>query len=349
MVEFWQEVKLDLSNNIFNIKTMNKLITFCKTLFCALTLSQKEEKSNLYKFVKDNNLSFTNQLTRVLIILMFTLNSNAQIKSLVFKGEKRKYIIYTPKSYNPNDSKNYPLVFNFHGGGMSMAEQMLYTQMNKTADKYNFIVVYPKGIKEDWNVGFGMSYKKGTDDIGFIDSLTTKISKDYKINSKKIFATGLSRGGFFCYRIATELSHKFAAVVAIGATMPDSVAIYNKRKNKIGVMIVHGTDDLIVDYNGKKNDYYSATDTYNYWKEQNNLEQANEKKIFLNKNKQDETYVEVLETSNKQQTVKIFTINNGGHTWPGADDFNIGLPLGKTSGDINLNEHIWIFFNTHGK
>ncbi len=328
---------------------MKEVTKICIALICTFGFARKKQKLNPYKLIKDSNLSFTNQLTRVLIVLMFTLNSNAQIKSLVFKGEKRKYIIYTPKSYNPNDSKNYPLVFNFHGGGMSMAEQMLYTQMNKTADKHNFIVVYPKGIKEDWNVGFGMSYKKGTDDIGFIDSLTTKISKDYKINSKKIFATGLSRGGFFCYRIATELSHKFAAVATIGATMPDSVAIYNKGKNKIGVMIVHGTNDLIVDYHGKKNEYYSALNTYNYWKEQNSLDQAAEKKIFLNKNKRDETSVEVLETSNKQQTVKILTINNGGHTWPGADDFNIGLPIGKTSSDINLNEHIWTFFNTHGE
>ena len=288
-----------------------------------------------------------NKSILALLIVLMSTSINAQVKSLVFKGEKRKYIIYTPKSYSKNSTKPYSIIFNFHGGGMTMAEQMLYTQMNKTADKHNFIVVYPKGIKEDWNVGFGMSYKKGTDDIGFIDSLLTKISKDYKINSKKIFATGLSRGGFFCYRIATELSHKFAAVATVGATMPDSVAIHNKGKNKIGIMIVHGTNDLIVDYHGKKNDYYSALSTYNYWKEQNNLSQAIEKKIFLNKNKHDETFVDILETNNKQQTVKILTINNGGHTWPGADDFNVGLPLGNTSKDINLNDLIWSFFNKH--
>jgi polyhydroxybutyrate depolymerase len=203
-------------------------------------------------------------IIKIALTILISFSVNAQVKSLVFKGEKRKYIIYTPKSYANNSSKSYPVVFNFHGGGMTMAEQMLYTQMNKTADKNDFIVIYPKGIKEDWNVGFGMSYKNGIDDIGFIDSLLTKVSKDYRINSKKVFATGLSRGGFFCHRIGTELSHKFAAIASVGATMPDSVAIYHKSKNKIGVMIVHGTADLVVDYNGKKNDYYSALDTYKY-------------------------------------------------------------------------------------
>ncbi len=85
---------------------------------------------------------------------------NAQVKSLVVKDVKRRYIdvkrryiVYVPKSYEAVKDKNFPVVFNFHGGGMTMAEQMLYTQMNKMADKHDFIVVYPQVIKQDWNVG----------------------------------------------------------------------------------------------------------------------------------------------------------------------------------------------------
>lgn len=115
------------------------------------------------------------------------------------------------------------MVFNFHGGGMAMAEQMLYTQMNKTADKYDFIVVYPQGIKQDWNVGFDMSYTEGNDDIGFVNSLLVSLAKDYRIDSKKVYATGLLKGGFFCQRIASELSDKFTAVASVGATMPEPV------------------------------------------------------------------------------------------------------------------------------
>lgn len=284
-------------------------------------------------------------LIQIVLIILVSISANAQVKSLVYKGEKRKYIIYIPKSYTEYKIEKFPIVFNFHGGGMTMGEQMLYTQMNKTAEKNNFIVVYPKGVKEDWNVGFGMSYKNGKDDIGFIDSLLTNISKEYRINSKKVFATGLSRGGFFCHRIASELSHKFSAVASVGGTLPDSVAYYNKSKNKIGVMVIHGTVDFVVDYNGKKNDYYSALDTYEYWKKINGISEKNEKKVVFNKNKKDETKIQIFETSNDKKTVAILTVENGGHTWPGADEFNVGLPIGKTSMDIDLNEYIWSFFN----
>ena len=101
----------------------------------------------------------------IISLLLFQVIALAQTKTLLHKEVKRKYIIYTPKELDPG--KSYPVVFNFHGGGITPAEQMLYTGFNQIADKYGFIVVYPRGIKEDWNVGFGMSYKEGTDDIGF--------------------------------------------------------------------------------------------------------------------------------------------------------------------------------------
>ena len=105
----------------------------------------------------------------------------AQVKSLVYKEEKRRYLVYTPPSYDQQPHKAYPVVFNFHGSGMTMAEQMLYTQMNRAADRHQFIVVYPSGIKQDWNVGFGMSYLEGTDDIGFTAALLARLQQDYRV------------------------------------------------------------------------------------------------------------------------------------------------------------------------
>ncbi|MCW2259689.1 MULTISPECIES: alpha/beta hydrolase family esterase [Sphingobacterium] len=277
------------------------------------------------------------------LLLTFTFLTSfvfAQTKAIQYKETKRKYIVYTPKGYDVQ--KSYPVVFNFHGSGMTPAEQMLYTKLNHTADKYGFIIVYPKGIKEDWNVGYGMSYKNGTDDIGFTDALLTQIEKDYNVNSKKVFATGLSRGGFFCHRIAAELSHRFSAVASIGATLPDSVAYYNQNKNEIGVLMVHGKADEIVDYEGKHGGYSSAMNSYDYWK---GSLFTDEKSTKINKVKNDHTEVEILESTYGNKSVILISIDNGGHTWPGADDFNIGLPIGLTSKEFDVNEYMWKFFN----
>ena len=275
-----------------------------------------------------------------IILVLIQISVTAQTKSILHNEIKRKYIIYTPKNYDAQ--KNYPIVFNFHGGGMTAAEQMLYTQMNHTADKYGFIVVYPKGIKEDWNVGFGMSYKTGTDDIGFTEALLNQIEKDYKIDSKKVFATGLSRGGFFCHRIAAELPHRFSAIATVGASLPDSVAFYNNNTKEVGVLMVHGKADKVVDYEGKDGGYYSAMNSYTYW---NKNKFINEKTSKINRIKNDSTSVDILESSSGNKTVVLISIENGGHTWPGADDFNIGLPIGLTSKEIDINEYMWDFFS----
>lgn len=265
----------------------------------------------------------------------------SQTKTLLHNEIKRKYIIYTPKEYDVK--KSYPVVINFHGGGMTPAEQMLYTGFNRTADKHGFIVVYPRGIKEDWNVGFGMSYKNGTDDIGFTESLLNQIEKDYKIDSKKIFATGLSRGGFFCHRIAAELPNRFSAIATVGASLPDSVAYYNKNKKAVGVLMIHGKEDKVVDYEGKHGGYFSALDSYKYWKSKNF---TNETSNTIDQNKEDCTAINILSSIFEQKTVTLMSIINGGHTWPGADDFNIGLPIGITSKELDINEYIWNFFAT---
>lgn len=286
----------------------------------------------------------TLQYVLLFLAAFYSCALSGQTKTLQHNEVKRKYIIYTPKGYEKESGKKYPVVFNFHGSGMTPAEQMLYTQMNKTADKYGFITVYPKGIKEDWNVGFGMSYQKGTDDIGFVETLLHQIEKDYAINPKKVYATGLSRGGFFCHRIAAELPHRFSAIATAGASVPDSVAYYHKDRKEIGVLMVHGKSDAIVNYDGKDGGYLSAQQSYEFW-QSNNTKKGKESVITLNKDKNDQTSAEIREMRTGNKSIALISIENGGHTWPGADDFNIGLPIGLTSKEIDFNEYMWEFFS----
>jgi polyhydroxybutyrate depolymerase len=288
---------------------------------------------------------------------LYSTPVQAQEKGITHKEEKRRYIVYAPPSYANNPDKKYPLVLNFHGGGMTAREQMLYTQMNKAADQFGFIVVYPQGLgnvgKQDWNVGFGTSYQDGTDDVGFTDSLLNQLEKEWRIDSFKIYATGLSRGGFFAQRLAAELSHRIAAIASVGASLPVPVEknqVPRGEKKPVGVMIAMGTADQVVAYAGKPEGYLSAQASYEYWIQQNTgkaRDTAMETKQNFNRDPNDGTDVEITEHKAGQYQTSLVSINNGGHTWAGADPFNIGLPIGKTSNDINLNEIIWHFFQKH--
>jgi len=276
-----------------------------------------------------------------------SLPTFAQMKSLVHKEEKRRYLVYTPGSYATQPQKAFPVVFNFHGGGMSMAEQMLYTQMNRAADRHQFIVVYPLGIKQDWNVGFGMSYLEGTDDIGFTEALLAKLKQDYRVDSQRVYATGLSRGGFFSLRIAAELPQLFAAVASVGGPMPEPVVQHHAKPGNVGVLLIHGTADQVVAYGGKAGGYLSAEDTYSYWLKRNGIAAGGATSRLIDSDASDGTSITWLEQGNGHQKVALVTVSEGGHTWPGADPFNVGLPIGKTTRDIDANEAIWQFFDKH--
>ena len=273
----------------------------------------------------------------------------AQAGKLVHKEEKRKYIVYTPASYHSEAQQSYPVVFNFHGGGMSMTEQMLYSQMNRTADRHRFIVVYPQGIKQDWNVGFDMPYLEGTDDVGFTQALLAKLKQDYRIDSSRVYATGLSRGGFFALRLAADLPEVFAAVASVGGPTPKPLVQHHTKMGKVGVMLIHGTADQVVAYGGKPTGYLSAEDSQRYWAERNGLASVPARSRTIDADKGDGTDVTYLEQADGERGVALVTVKDGGHTWPGADPFNIGLPIGKTTRDIDANELMWQFFSRHRK
>ena len=136
------------------------------------------------------------QLSLTLLISFFLNDAFCQSRQFPYLGEKRRYTIYLPASYNKENQKAFPVVFNFHGGGMTMTEQMFYTRMNESAEKNHFIVVYPQGIKQDWNVGFEMSYQYGTDDVGYIKALLATLHKEFRIEKRKVTLLDFPEVGF---------------------------------------------------------------------------------------------------------------------------------------------------------
>ncbi len=285
----------------------------------------------------------------LIVLLGVASHVAAQETSLLYKEVKRKYIVYTPAAYDSRPQQRFPVVVNYHGGGMTMREQMLYTQMNRTADREHFIVVYPQGIKQDWNVGFGMDYKEGSDDVGFTEAMLDKLRQQFRVDPQRIYATGLSRGGFFSLRLAAELPHLFAAVAAVGAPMPQPVVAHHVRKDKVGVMIMHGTADTIVAYDGKPSAYLSAPASHAYWLKHNELAGAKTTTRTIKRDANLRAEAIHAEQGAAGISVALVTLKEGGHTWPGADGFNIGLPLGATNGDIDANATIWEFLGKHQK
>ena len=265
------------------------------------------------------------------------------------EGLERSFLIYIPT----NIKENAPLVVAIHGYTSSAKTLMGYSGINQVADKEGFLVAYPQGTKDSrdnnfFNVGYEFHSDSKVNDVNFIREIVLNLTKDYKLNSKRVFATGMSNGGDMSYLLACTSSDLFTAVAPVaGVMMKDTLENCNPVK-KIPIFEIHGTKDSISKFEGDMNNedkwgaYYDLPSTIEFWVNKHALSEK-ETIQLENKNTEDGTTItfERYWSDESQQEVWFYIVNDGNHTWPGMT----GLFSRTANQDINSAEEIWKFFS----
>lgn len=275
--------------------------------------------------------------------------------SIQFDGRERFYIAHIPHSYNKY--KPTPLVLVMHGGGGNPEEMSRDTGMNNVSDRNNFIVAYPAGTAArfknrflTWGTGCADDYAsvQNIDDVGFLRKVIEDVSSKFNINQKMIYSTGISEGAMMSYRLACELSDKIAAIAPVAGTITFSDCIPDSH---VSVIHFHGLEDKFALYNGGANEKHivepvlSVNDTIAFWVKKNGLLSNS---VAANKIGN----AEMLQYGPGDDGVEVvlWTIKDGGHTWPGGNMPSYSLVLlGNESHDINASELMWSFFKAHPK
>jgi polyhydroxybutyrate depolymerase len=281
-----------------------------------------------------------------IISLLIVSASYAQITYTInHDGNVRNFNIHVPPNYNANYA--YPLVFNFHGYGSNAAQQEIYSLMGQVSDTGNFIVVYPNGLANAWNVGFVGNYSTTLpDDVGFTQAILDTMIAIYNIDQNRVYSCGMSNGGYFTYRLACEMSDKFAAFASVTGSMTDSMRTYCNPAEKRPMMQIHGTDDPLVAYNGGPNTM-PIENMINFWTNLKSCSFPGDTTFLPNLEAQDSSAVQKIHYDcTIGYEFLFYKIINGGHTWPGAP---INISLGPTNRDIKGSVEIWNFFNRYTK
>jgi len=272
---------------------------------------------------------------------------------LVSGGLTRTYILHVPPSYD--GSRPYPLVIAYHGHGGDGAGQERVSGMDATADANGFLVAYPNGISKGWNDGRS-SGDTSVDDVGFTSDLIARISSTYSVDASRVFATGLSNGGMMCYRIAMDLHDQVAAVAPVAALLSQYLAGRTPNPRPISVMVTAGTNDPLMPYNGgavglvlkTRGNVLSAADTISFWTKADACNPT-PATTSINKDPNDGTSVKVDDYTGGTNgaEVMLYTVDGGGHAWPGGVQYARPRLIGVTSRDYSASQAIWDFFARH--
>jgi polyhydroxybutyrate depolymerase len=270
--------------------------------------------------------------------------ANRDNGSFVSSGERRDYLLYVPKSYDRR--RPAPLVISMHGAGLWGAAQRDMSRWNTLADRAGFIVVYPSGVAGEgvrvWRVEPGTGLMR---DVRFISDLIDTLKASYNIDTTRIYANGLSNGGGMSFVLSCALSNRIAAVgmVAAAQTLPWQWCTDHRA---VPMIAFHGTADPEVAYNGGSSwvspQPFPSTPTWAAnWARRNQCD-ANPVESRAAADVTRRTYTNCADGA----AVVLYTIEGGGHTWPGGGPMPEWF-VGRTTRSIDATSLMWAFFREH--
>jgi polyhydroxybutyrate depolymerase len=160
----------------------------------------------------------------------------------------RQYSLHVPASYNGKTP--VPLVTDWHPILTNNAFEQSNSGYLQKSDTEGFIVAWPNGIDNAWNVGPCCTTSRSVDDVGFARALVAKLETTLCIDPKRIYAVGYSMGGGMSYKLACDAADLFAAVAPAAFELMVENEWPCHPSRPITVISFNGTADFIVPYAG---------------------------------------------------------------------------------------------------
>ena len=189
-----------------------------------------------------------------------------------------------------------------------------------------------------------------TDDIAFFNQMLDQMGTKFSVDPSRIYAAGLSEGGFMSLRVGCALSDRIAAVAALGAAMPKTMICVPTRP--VPLVMINGTSDPIVPYGGgtehnRNLSVISVEDSAKAWARIDRCaEKPDKSKLSPQAKGGTETKVDTYNGCQHDAQVVLYSVKGAGNTWPGGEQYEAEKAIGKTAQDVNADELIWSFFVT---
>ncbi|MCE9522103.1 MAG: dienelactone hydrolase family protein [Alphaproteobacteria bacterium] len=273
-------------------------------------------------------------------------------------GRQRSALIQAPSGHGP-----FPTIILLHGGTQDAAAVWEQTSLPARALAAGYVLAAPDAIDKNWNDGRrtlygGRKIDQTIDDVGFIRALIDRLEADGLVDSKRVFVTGASNGGMMSFRLACELSDRIVAIAPFIATMLADAPARCKPVRRLRVMLVVGTQDPLVAYEGGRMKAgrgedgemrLSAHASAEFWAARNGCGHRVGSVALPARVVDDPTSIRINRWADCPANggVALVSVVGGGHTWPNGPKMRAfgRLILGATTRQIDAGETIMDFFD----
>jgi polyhydroxybutyrate depolymerase len=298
-------------------------------------------------------------IASVLAALALQAVSAPAPRSLVHDGQRRTWQEIVPAACAGRRAR-CPVLVALHGGGgrTSGAQFAAGTGLAGEGAARGYVVLAPDALGDNWNDG-RPEIAAGIDDVGFIRAMIADAGARLGLDRRRVFAAGASNGGLMSYRLACEGGGLFRAIAPVIANMGEALIAHCRPAANVSVLMMPGTADPLIRYGGgavaagwrDRGRTVSADRTLDFWREAMGCSGPPRTERF--DPVRDETAVAITryESCRGGATVRRWTVEGGGHTWPGRGGGARALRarlVGPTATEFSATRVVLDFFDSVG-
>lgn len=171
------------------------------------------------------------------------IRQNKIVEKTMTRQLKLPFSLYLPADYEDGPNTKWPVVFFLHGAGergndLALVQKHGPVRQICEGKEFLFILVVPQCPEN-------LTWDRSLDEL---DALLATIMETYRVDTERIYVTGLSMGGYGTWHWGARHPRAFAAMAPIcGGTMPlmgfpERIAILKD----VPIWVFHGEDDQVI-------------------------------------------------------------------------------------------------------